>query len=144
MANEAKQRRKPGNRTGRPTLYSDELAATICERIARGANLSQLAEEDQFPTESTLYLWLSQHSAFSEMYARAREGRADARADKIDQVCKDVEEGRLDPNRGRVVVDALKMVDGERAAAPVRRPHHAGAYRARGRPARVPPERSGA
>ena len=47
---------------------------------------------------------------FSEKYARARQDGADALADKIRELAERVETGKLDPNAGRVAIDALKWI----------------------------------
>jgi hypothetical protein len=98
---------------GRPTDYNLSIATAICERVALGSNLNQLSKLDEFPAMSTIYLWLQRHREFSEMYAHARESRADARADKIDAICEQVERGELDPNSARVIIDALKWQAGK-------------------------------
>lgn len=60
--------------TGRPTDYTDEIAAEICKRLAEEeGGLLEVCKADDMPARSTVYLWLSQHQAFSDMYARARE-----------------------------------------------------------------------
>jgi hypothetical protein len=60
--------------TGRPTDYTDELAAEICERLStEEGGLFEVCKAEDMPSRSTVYLWLSKHQAFSDMYARARE-----------------------------------------------------------------------
>jgi hypothetical protein len=44
------------------------------------------------------------------MYARAREDAADTLADQIRELAGRVERGELEPNAGRVSIDALKWV----------------------------------
>lgn len=68
---------------GRPTDYSEELAAEICERLANGQSLAAMCREPGMPNASSVYLWLIKHKEFSEMYARAREDQADTLADQI-------------------------------------------------------------
>jgi hypothetical protein len=46
-------------------------------------------------------------------YARAREHRADARADRIDEICDELHRGKLDPNAARVLIDAEKWQAGK-------------------------------
>lgn len=59
---------------GRPSLYTPELAALICERLAtEEGGLNEVCKADDMPAPSTVYLWIAKHSEFSEMYARARE-----------------------------------------------------------------------
>lgn len=67
--------------------YSPEQVAahkaTICDRIANGESLRQIADDDGMPAASTVFIWLNEDSAFSEQYARAREAQADAIFDEI-------------------------------------------------------------
>ena len=44
------------------------------------------------------------------MYARAREDAADTLADEIRELAGRVEKGKLEPNAGRVAIDALKWI----------------------------------
>ena len=71
------------NLGGRPTKYNKEIAAHICGLIADGLPLRTITRMEGMPTSSTVYLWLTLHEEFSEMYTRAREDQADALADEI-------------------------------------------------------------
>ena len=59
---------------GRPTLYSDEIAHEICERLANGESLLQIVNDkpSHYPERSTIYSWLSTRPAFLDMYTQAR------------------------------------------------------------------------
>jgi hypothetical protein len=67
----------------RPTNYSPELAASICERLADGESLKAICETEGMPNKASVYLWLTKHPEFSDMYTRAREDQADTLADEI-------------------------------------------------------------
>ena len=68
---------------GRPTKYDTDIASEICVRLSNGEPLRQICMEDDMPAQSTVYLWLTRHPDFSEMYARARDEQADTLADQI-------------------------------------------------------------
>lgn len=69
---------------GRPSTYSEEIAAKICSRIATSSDsLRKICAEDGMPNPDTLYLWLIKHPEFSEQYARARKDQAQLLADEI-------------------------------------------------------------
>ena len=89
---------------GRPSIYSAELAASICERIALGESLRAICRDEGMPDERTIFRWLSQDTAFCQDYARARESRADVHAEAVIDIA-DTEE---DPAKARVRVDARK------------------------------------
>ena len=69
--------------TGRPSLYTPELAARICEELASGQSLRSICERNDMPASSTVFLWLSKLPEFSEQYARAREAQANVMAEEI-------------------------------------------------------------
>ncbi len=70
---------------GRPTLYSDEVAAEICRRLMNGESLRAICGTDNMPERATVHAWLAdgEHKDFLDQYARAREVQADAYADDI-------------------------------------------------------------
>jgi hypothetical protein len=58
---------------GRPSLYTQELADEICERLSVGEPLAQICRDDHMPAVRTVYDWQKAHSDFSTSIARARE-----------------------------------------------------------------------
>lgn len=67
----------------RASEFTQEIADTICERIADGESLRSICAKDEMPVTSTVCKWLSQQPAFAEQYTRARELQADALFDEI-------------------------------------------------------------
>lgn len=100
-------------RVGRPSEYTEEIADRICSAIADGLNLNRIASQDGFPSRECIYKWLRTHKSFSDNYARARESRADSRADRIDEITERVLSGDLDPHSARVAIDAIKWQAGK-------------------------------
>lgn len=96
---------KPKKKHGRPTKFTQELADTICERIANGETLRSICRDIKF-APSTVIEWTWNNRDFSEQYTRARLKQADAYADMI----LDEAFNSLDPQIGRLRVDALKWV----------------------------------
>lgn len=90
--------------TGRPSTYSDEVAAAICERLAVGETLTAICKADDMPHASTVYRWLEAHEAFREMYARARDQQAHAIAEKAVRDAETADDAQL----GRLAFDARK------------------------------------
>jgi Bacteriophage Sf6, terminase small subunit-like len=43
--------------TGRPSIYTAELAAEICKRLAVGESLNAICKDDRLPAESTVRHW---------------------------------------------------------------------------------------
>ena len=96
-------RRKPG----RPTLYSDELAATICRRLAEGESLRKICGDAPMPAISTVMGWLfdGEHDEFSEQDAHARKAQAELRIDEIVGIADDSARDVITDDEGKKIVD---------------------------------------
>jgi len=109
----------------RASEFTQEMADTICERIAQGESLRAICRDEDMPVTSTVCKWLTQQRAFAEQYARAREAQADALFDEIleiaDDGTNDFTEGRNGETvvnneaigRSRLRVDARKWMAGK-------------------------------
>lgn len=88
---------------GRPTDYSEEIAAVICDRIAEGESLRSICRADDMPDKSTVFRWLAAHDAFRDHYVRARETQADAMVDEIIDIADDGHNDWMKKNFGEDV-----------------------------------------
>ena len=81
----------PSRKTGRPSLYTEALAAKICRRLAEGETLRSVCRDKAMPAISTVMGWLfnGKHEVFLEQYARAREMQADALFDEALEIADD-------------------------------------------------------
>jgi len=107
---------------GRPSEYAEEVALTICARLADGESLRKICSDDDMPNRATVFRWLAAHESFSDQYARAREAQADTLADEIVDIADDGQgdtyidaDGKERTNqdviaRSRLRVDARKWV----------------------------------
>ena len=98
---------------GRPSSFTQEIAAEICDLIAEGSNLHRICSQDAYPNRQTIFNWLKTFPDFFDNYARARELRADRRSERIDQYIDEVRAGKLDPQAARVIIDAEKWQAGK-------------------------------
>lgn len=96
---------------GRPSDYTPEVAAIICERIADGESLRQICEEPGMPNRSTVRQWLAVHPEFHAQYARAREEQGDAYAERAIHEALTASDAQM----GRLRMDALKWAAGKLA-----------------------------
>lgn len=79
---------------GRPSLYSDELATRICERLAAGESLLSICRDDDMPQEPTVRRWARDDvHGFYANYARSREIGYAHMFDEIQQIADTPEEG---------------------------------------------------
>jgi len=116
------------NMQGRPSDYTDELADTICERIADGESLRAICREDGMPGKATVFRWLASNEVFQDQYARARQAQADSLFDDVLEIVDDSRNDWMERNgaddpgwalngdhiqRTRLRVDARKWMAGK-------------------------------
>lgn len=75
--------KKEPAKPGRPTLYTPELAQTICARLAAGESLRAICTEEEMPSRETVREWLHKDEAFAGQYARAREEQQVTLAEEV-------------------------------------------------------------
>ena len=83
-------RDKPAHR---PTLFSEDLAAEICGRIADGQSVREIARADDMPNAATIFRWLPKHDDFREQYEIAVEARLLHLADELINIADGVGSG---------------------------------------------------
>lgn len=94
---------KPKAKVGRPTDYSVELAALICERVATTTlGLERLcAAHDDLPSKFTVNLWRYRYPEFSTQYAMAKLTQADLLAEECLEIADDTsQDTKIDPETG--------------------------------------------
>ena len=75
---------------GRPSLYTPEIAAEICGRIAEGESLRSVCRDEGMPDEKTVRTWvIDDVGGFSPQYTRAREAQAHSMADELLEISDD-------------------------------------------------------
>ncbi len=62
--------------------YSQAVALRICERLATGESLFQMANTEGMPCASTFYAWQRRYPEFAEAVLQAREAGAESLAGK--------------------------------------------------------------
>lgn len=94
--------------TGRPSTYRPEWGEAICQHLATGKSIMQIAAIDGFPTWDCIFTWLDRYPEFAERYARARITRAHARFESIAVTLQDMRDGKIEAQAARVEVEAIK------------------------------------
>lgn len=99
---------------GRPSIYSPELAAKICELIRSGKSERQICAMKGMPAIQTLWVWKQKYPDFLEQSARARADSAEfyndqrqKKADELYKIAKKHLKMGLDIPKG--VVEAIKV-----------------------------------
>lgn len=87
----SKKTDKPKVKLGRPTIYSEELADLICERIAtHDIGLTRLcAMYDDMPTKETINQWRWKYDSFSDRYVKAKQLQAEVSAEACLEIADD-------------------------------------------------------
>jgi len=74
---------------GRPSDFTQDLAALICERIADGESVRTICADDDMPHKATVFRWLDAHEEFRDRYARAKELQLEHIADELLDIADD-------------------------------------------------------
>lgn len=90
-----------------------DIQDRLCRGIAAGMSVSKCCAFPGMPEKTTIFAWLMEDEDFSNQYARARESRADARSDRIDELTDAVKAGTLGHAEARVIIDAEKWQAGK-------------------------------
>ncbi len=92
---------------GRPSLYSDKLAAEICRRLAEGETLRSVCRDKAVPDKATVLRWLGdkKKADFREQYVYAREMQADALFDEALEIADDASGDWTEDKDGKKVLD---------------------------------------
>ena len=88
--------------TGRPSIYTEELALEICTRIAEGESLRSVCRDEDMPATSTVMKWVLENHIFSEQYERAREAQADSLFDELVDIADEATPDNVQVQRLRV------------------------------------------
>lgn len=99
-------------KTGRPTIFTKELADLICEQLAEGASLSKVCIPDEMPAARTVFRWLRTDEGFCQQYARAKQESADAMAEDILDISDNGSNDWMEKQYGRDA-ESTWVVNGE-------------------------------
>ncbi len=72
-----------------PRALTSELKAKICERIADGATVREIAALDGMPGKSTIFVELRRDPEFAAAYAQAREMQLESWEDELLAIADD-------------------------------------------------------
>lgn len=74
---------------GRPTIYTEKLAAEICSRIASGESVRSIGRDETMPNAATIFDWALNNKSFSEQYEQARRIQADQMFEELAEIADD-------------------------------------------------------
>lgn len=92
--------------TGRPSVYTQQIADEICERLATGESLNSICKSDHMPAESTVRWWvIEDRNGISARYTQARDIGLDVMADQCIQIADDGQNDSYTDDEGRKRTD---------------------------------------
>jgi hypothetical protein len=90
------------------SLYTPELAETICKRISEGESLRAICRDPGMPTEGAVRAWARDNrDEFSSRYRLARELQLEYWADQIVEIA---DASESDPRDRQVRIDTRKWL----------------------------------
>jgi hypothetical protein len=95
---------------GRPSKYTPELAAEICERLSNGEPLRQICRDDHMPSWVAVYQWMDRDEELSLAIAHAREAGQDAMAERAYAEMYDEPERILSEGGGKIDPGYVQLV----------------------------------
>lgn len=93
---------KPKKKIGRPSKYTPELAAEICERLSNGEPLRQICRDDHMPAWQKIYEWMARDPQLSGAIAQARDLGGDAIAEDCMRIMEEPPDYIVSENSQRV------------------------------------------
>lgn len=96
---------------GRPSKYTEELAALFCARISNGESLRKICKDEDMPSAPTVFNWMRTHEVFLKQYARACEERTEAMAEDMQEIAENVDlKNGLSVQKARLQIDTMKWL----------------------------------
>ena len=93
---------------GRPTIFTDDLAAAFCERIANGRSLRDVCSDEDMPCTTTINAWCKDYPDFSARYARAKKDRAEFHFEDMFVIADTVPAEAAEVAKARLQIDTRK------------------------------------
>jgi hypothetical protein len=84
------------------SLYTEELAQEICDRISEGEPLRKICRDDHMPMWRTVYKWIQADKSFGARITRARDIGFDAIAEEALDIADETERDTIATERGDV------------------------------------------
>lgn len=98
-------------KTGRPEIYTQDLADILCARIAEGVSVRTVCAMEDMPCTSTFFKWIRENKEFLQQYVQAKEASVDAQHEILEDI-GDEAIGKaqvVDARASNAVVSAYKL-----------------------------------
>lgn len=92
--------------SGRPSLFTSEIADEICRRLADGESLRKICRDENMPHERRVREWdKDNRNGFSPQYTRAREIGYETLADELLEIADDGRNDTYKDDDGNTIVN---------------------------------------
>jgi hypothetical protein len=100
----------------KPVRRSESVVQEMLWRIAGDArSLRDVCQDADMPSYRTAYDWLNADQDLRARYEMARAERGDFHGEQVLEIARQVREGELDPQAGKVAMDGVKWSAGRMA-----------------------------
>jgi hypothetical protein len=100
----------------KPVRRSESVVQEMLWRIAGDArSLRDVCQDADMPSYRTAYDWLNADPDLRARYEMARAERGDFHGEQVLEIARQVREGELDPQAGKVAMDGVKWSAGRMA-----------------------------
>lgn len=108
--------------TGRPSVFTVEIAREICSRLTQPESLTDICSDPRMPVKETVYTWAEIEPQFAAMLKRAQRIQAAGYMDEIISIADNARadhvvlpDGRIEqvwtsPQRDKLRIDARRLV----------------------------------
>lgn len=89
-------------------MYTEELAAAICELLGTGVPMARISRMDGMPSYTTLKKWQRDNAEFASLSARAKEDGTHYLGEDSLRIADDFE---IDPAHKKIMIDTrLRLI----------------------------------
>lgn len=97
--------------TGRPTIYTENLATEILTRISMGESVRRISMDKDMPSQQCIYEWIFKDlNGFGEKYAQAKAECMELKGEEIEDIADLVEPEAAKVAKARLQIDTKKWV----------------------------------
>lgn len=110
-------------KSGRPTMYTSELANEICDAIASSElGLCHLVDQNpHWPERQVIFIWRRKHPEFDDKYTKAKEDQVEVSVEHMQEIMNephkyiDMQTGHMKVDTGmlRLKMDAIRWQAGK-------------------------------
>lgn len=100
----------------KPVRRSESVVQDMLWRVAGDArSLRDVCQDEDMPSYKTAYDWLNADPDMRARYEMARAERGDFHGEQVLEIARQVREGELEPQAGKVAIDGVKWAAGRMA-----------------------------